>query len=119
MAWFGAVQSQEYLGASWSLGLRMQSATDALIDQAFNSGAILRTQVMRPTWHFVAPADIRWLLALTAPRVEWKRELKRDKVIVNVTPFEPLSLAQKEAVEVAAQRYGDFLGLATTVLISE
>ena len=24
---------------------------------------------MRPTWHFVHPSDIRWLLALTAPRV--------------------------------------------------
>jgi len=24
---------------------------------------------MRPTWHFVAPEDLRWLLALTAPRV--------------------------------------------------
>jgi len=24
---------------------------------------------MRPTWHFVAPEDIRWMLALTAPRV--------------------------------------------------
>ena len=26
----------------------------------------LRTPVLRPTWHFVTPADIRWLLALTA-----------------------------------------------------
>jgi len=24
---------------------------------------------MRPTWHFVAPTDIRWMLKLTAPRV--------------------------------------------------
>jgi hypothetical protein len=24
---------------------------------------------MRPTWHFVTPSDIRWMLALTAPRV--------------------------------------------------
>jgi len=39
------------------------------IEQAFTDGAILRIHVMRPTWHFVAPADIRWLLALTAPRV--------------------------------------------------
>ncbi|HXQ33145.1 MAG TPA: crosslink repair DNA glycosylase YcaQ family protein, partial [Anaerolineales bacterium] len=26
--------------------------------------------MLRPTWHFVAPADIRWVLALTAPRVQ-------------------------------------------------
>ena len=43
--------------------------TDAAVDQAFANGEILRTHVMRPTWHFVTPEDIRWLLALIAPRV--------------------------------------------------
>lgn len=47
----------------------MTTATDTLLDQAFNDGSILRTHILRPTWHFVAPADIRWLLMLTAPRV--------------------------------------------------
>lgn len=69
VAWLGAVQSQDFHGAKWSLGLRMQTATDALIEAAFDDGRILRTHVMRPTWHFVHHADIRWLLALTAPRV--------------------------------------------------
>ncbi len=69
VAWLGAVQAQEYLLAKWALGLRLPDATDAAIEQAFAAGDILRTHVMRPTWHFVAPADIRWLLALTAPRV--------------------------------------------------
>jgi hypothetical protein len=67
--WYGAVQAQEYLDARWTLGLRMTGATAAQVDQAFDEGLILRTHVMRPTWHFVAPADIRWLLMLTAPRV--------------------------------------------------
>jgi hypothetical protein len=66
---FGAVQSQEYALATWSLAMRMQHATDDTIDQAFNDGDILRTHILRPTWHFVAPKDIRWMLALTAPRV--------------------------------------------------
>lgn len=70
VAWLGAVQAQDYAGAKWSLGLRMQQATDAMIEQAFTDGTILRTHVMRPTWHFVTPADIRWLLDLTAPRVK-------------------------------------------------
>ncbi|MES2177113.1 MAG: winged helix DNA-binding domain-containing protein [Gemmatimonadota bacterium] len=65
----GAVQSQDYLGAKWSLGQRLQGATDRAIDEAFNSGAFLRTHVLRPTWHFVAAEDIRWMLALTAPHV--------------------------------------------------
>lgn len=67
--WLGAVQSQEYAPAKWSLGMRLSNANDQFIEQAFTDGAILRTHVMRPTWHFVAPDDIRWLLALTAPRV--------------------------------------------------
>jgi hypothetical protein len=65
----GAVQSQDYGGGKWALGLRMNGATDAAIDRAFNEGKILRTHILRPTWHFVAPQDIRWMLALSAPRV--------------------------------------------------
>src|SRR6266702_7043145 len=68
--WLGAVQAQDYAAAKWALGLRVQNSTDEIIEQAFASGAILRTHVMRPTWHFVSPADIRWMLALTAPRVK-------------------------------------------------
>ena len=67
--WFGAVQSQDFEAAKWALALRMRSATNDVIEDAFNRGTILRTHVMRPTWHFVAPDDIRWLLELTAPRV--------------------------------------------------
>ncbi|HKG62401.1 MAG TPA: winged helix DNA-binding domain-containing protein [Pyrinomonadaceae bacterium] len=68
--WFGAVQSQDFEAAKWALALRTRSATNAAIEEDFNRGTILRTHVMRPTWHFVARDDIRWLLALTAPRVD-------------------------------------------------
>jgi len=69
VARLGAVQAQEYAWAKWALGQRATGLTDAAVERAFNEGAILRTHVMRPTWHFVTPADIRWLLALTGPRV--------------------------------------------------
>jgi Winged helix DNA-binding domain len=86
VSWFGAAQSQEYLGAIWSLGMRMVNATDVDIERAFAEGTILRTHVMRPTWHFVAPADIRWLLELTAPRVRallahYDRQLGVDEAL--------------------------------------
>lgn len=69
--WLGAVQAQEYGPARWGLGLRMpDGATDADITSAFDTGRILRTHVLRPTWHFVTPADIRWMLELTGPRVK-------------------------------------------------
>jgi hypothetical protein len=47
----------------------MLGGNDAAVQQAFQEGRFLRTHVLRPTWHFVAPRDIRWLLQLTAPRV--------------------------------------------------
>jgi hypothetical protein len=69
VARLGAVQAQDFAAAKWALGLRMHKATDSDIEQVFDDGAILRTHVMRPTWHFVTPLDIRSLLALTASRV--------------------------------------------------
>jgi hypothetical protein len=69
VGWLGAVQSQDYGPAKWSLAQRTPGAGDAAVERAFADGAILRTHVLRPTWHFVSPAEIRWLLALTGPRV--------------------------------------------------
>jgi hypothetical protein len=68
--WLGAVQAQDYAGGKWAIAQRMRHATDDGIEKAFAQGSILRTHVLRPTWHFVAPDDIRWLLQLTAPRVK-------------------------------------------------
>lgn len=67
--WFGAVQAQEFHAAKWALALRMPHTTNAAVEDAFNRGEILRTHLLRPTWHFVTPEDIRWLLQLTGPRV--------------------------------------------------
>ena len=67
--WLVAVQAQEFPYAKWSLAQRSRDAKETAIDRAFAGGAILRTHVLRPTWHFVLPADLRWLVQLTAPRV--------------------------------------------------
>ena len=67
--WFGAVQSQDYGPARWSLGQRSPGFLDSDVRRLFDEGLMLRTHVLRPTWHFVLPEDIRWLLALTGPRV--------------------------------------------------
>jgi hypothetical protein len=64
------VQSQEYAHAMWSLGMRSSGLTAADVQAEFDRGAFLRTHILRPTWHFVAAEDIRWILELTAPRVQ-------------------------------------------------
>lgn len=68
VAWLGAVQAGSG-AARWALGLRLEDATEETIERALNDGRILRTHVMRPTWHLVAASDIGWMLELTAPRV--------------------------------------------------
>jgi hypothetical protein len=65
----GAVQSQDYPGAKWSVGQRLKGGLDADIDRAMAEGSILRTHILRPTWHFVTPADTGWMLALTGPHI--------------------------------------------------
>ena len=65
----GAVQSQDFAGARWALAQRLPETTDGELGRLYDSGAILRTHVLRPTWHLVLREDIRWMLALTAPRI--------------------------------------------------
>ena len=84
--WLTAVQSQDYAGAKWAIAQRVKETADDEIDALFNDGKILRTHVMRPTWHFVMPADIRWMLKLTAPRVNavsayYYRKLELDDAL--------------------------------------
>ena len=69
VAALGAVQAQDYAAGKWAVGLRLPDAVDADIEQAIADRAIVRTWPMRGTLHFVAAADVRWLLALLAPRV--------------------------------------------------
>lgn len=63
-----AVQAQDPPLARWSLGLR-SGADDASVCAAVDAGEVLRTHVLRPTWHYVHRNDIRWLLELTGPRI--------------------------------------------------
>src|SRR5687768_13893147 len=65
-----AMQSQEFGAAKYSIGQRIGGLTDTEVEKYVSNGSIVRTHVLRPTWHFVARPDARWLLALTGPRVQ-------------------------------------------------
>lgn len=84
----GALQAQDYTMAKWAVGLRMPNATDALIESALDAGQLVRTHVLRPTWHLVAAEDARWLLKLTAPHIypamkSWNIKLGLDAATYN------------------------------------
>ena len=83
----GAVQAQDFGAAKWALGQRIRNSTDHSIENAFNDGRILRTHVLRPTWHFVTPENIRWMLELTSPRVKkilssYNRKMEIDDALL-------------------------------------
>ena len=67
--WMGAVQSQERAISRWSVAQRMADPDPDTVDRALAEGSIVRTHVLRPTWHYVAADDLRWMVELTAPRV--------------------------------------------------
>ncbi len=74
----GAMQAQDYPMAKWAIGLRLPTSTDAAVEAALTNGDILRTHLLRPTWHFVTPDDISWLIDLTAPQIK-AGERSRDR----------------------------------------
>lgn len=71
VAYLGAVQAQDYPMSKWAIGLRIAGLhTDHSIEAALDAGELVRTHVLRPTWHIVAASDVRWMLALTAKQIK-------------------------------------------------
>jgi hypothetical protein len=109
LSWLGAVQAQDYAGSKWALGLRLQGATENDIEQAYTHGSILRTHLMRPTWHYVTPADIRWLLALTAPRLHAVNAFRHRQLELEAADFERSESAFEKALQGGRQLTRDEL----------
>lgn len=62
VGWQGAVQSQEFEPAKWSIGLRLRSENADAVHRAYEAGSIVRTHILRPTWHFVDADDLTWMV---------------------------------------------------------
>jgi hypothetical protein len=127
--WMSCMQAQDFHMAKWAVGCRLREMSDASVEQDFNDGKILRTHVLRPTWHFVCPADIRWLLKLSAPKVKamcriYHQKLGIDHAILRqskkiitkalnkhgrLTREELSSILHKEKINVSESRVGHLL----------
>lgn len=69
VGWMGAMQAQDFSMSKWAIGLRLPDKTEKNIQKSFDQGDILRTHLLRPTWHLVSSGDIRWMAGLTAPKI--------------------------------------------------
>lgn len=106
------VQSQEWAHGFWSLGLRTGNLGYADVQREFDAGRFLRTHILRPTWHFVSPADIGWVLAATSARVHQRNatmyrsvgldraalERGGEQIVAALTDRGPLTRAELGAV---------------------
>lgn len=64
------MQAQDFSMANWAVGIRFPESIEVMVGEAFEKGEFLRTHVLRPTWHFVSPDDIFWMIELTGPRLK-------------------------------------------------
>jgi hypothetical protein len=69
VAWFGAMQAQDYPHSKWAVGLRCAGVTDADVERAIADRSVVRTWAMRGTLQLVAAEDVHWLLSLVGPRI--------------------------------------------------
>ncbi|MBO9663848.1 winged helix DNA-binding domain-containing protein [Dokdonella sp.] len=108
-----AVQAQDYLGALWGVGQRVHGADEAMIERALADRRIVRSWPLRGTLHFVAADDLRWLLALAAPRTlqRQKRRLQQD--------FELDERVVERAREVCRRALGGGRALARDALYAQ
>jgi len=86
--WMGAIQAQDFAMAKWAVGLRTKNASEETVQKALDKGDIIRTHVLRPTWHFVSSADIYWMLELSAPQIIMQmksraKELELTQAVLN------------------------------------
>jgi len=87
VGWMGAMQAQDLAMAKWAVGVRLSNSTNVKIETALNCGEIIRTHVMRPTWHFVASEDVYWLLELTARKIKLAMKARDKELELSETIF--------------------------------
>ncbi|MEL6526559.1 MAG: crosslink repair DNA glycosylase YcaQ family protein, partial [Chloroflexota bacterium] len=99
LSYMGAIQGQDPVGAKWSLGLRLPHNTEAHIEQAIDKQSIVRTWLMRGTLFMIAARDLRWLLALVAPRVIQQSQRRYKQLELDETTLAQANEILARAVE--------------------
>ena len=98
VGWMGVMQAQDYAMAKWAIGVRLPNTTDQAVETAITNGEILRTHLLRPTWHFVSADDIRWMLELTARRVKAFMKSSHEEHELSGTIFNKSKVIMEKAL---------------------
>ena len=64
-----AVQAENPVQSAWAVACRTATPDATDLADLLDDGRVVRTHVLRPTWHYVRAEDVGWLVELTAPRV--------------------------------------------------
>lgn len=65
----GAVQAQDARMVLAAVALRGRGLSAADVVSALDRGTLIRTHVLRPTWHLVTVDDVRWMTAFGADHI--------------------------------------------------
>jgi hypothetical protein len=104
VSWMGAMQAQDYYMSKWAVGIRIPDTTDKDVETVMNNGEVLRTHLLRPTWHLVSADDVHWMRELTAPQI--KSLLKSRHKELELTEA---ILSKSNSIIEKALSYGDHL----------
>src|SRR5690606_38664216 len=63
------VQAENASQSAWAVATRTPTPDAGDLADALASGRVLRTHVLRSTWHYVHRDDADWIVGLTGPRV--------------------------------------------------
>jgi hypothetical protein len=116
LAWFGAMQAQDYASARWALGVRSPALTDAAVEQAVAERSIVRTWALRSTLHLVAAADVHWLIGLIGPVVLARTAAAYRPHDLDAQGFVRVAAALREILQGGGQLTRDELFAALTKL---
>lgn len=93
VGWMGAMQAQDYAMMKWAVGVRLPGIMDDEVETAVTNAHIIRTHLLRPTWHLVSAHDIYWLLDLTAPKIKASLKTRHKELGLSAAIF-----AQSKAI---------------------
>lgn len=88
VSYLGAMQAQDYDMCKFAIALRSTNMNDSVVEEAINNGRIIRSHILRPTWHLVSNQDYAWMLALSAPQLSrvsksYNKEVELDETNLN------------------------------------